>query len=478
VSIGDLLDESVRLYRRNWIRLVTIAAIVTVPVTVLQATKLAPIAARFLHEKERTSMPVKLAYGRKGLRLNLSDTVQVVASPLVPGLPDEAAALRDALRYPFGSPALAEKVKPGDKVVISHSDLTRATPNDRILPGLLAELEAAGVARQEITLLNALGTHRQQTEAELHAMLGDRIVSNYRCVQHNAYDDANLVSLGQTSRGHPVRINRLFLEADVRILTGFIEPHFFAGFSGGPKGVLPALAGAESVLTNHGREMIAHPKATWGVTEGNPIWEEMREIALLTRPTFLLNVTLNAQHQITGVFAGDMLAAHAAGCAFVKQNAMVAVDAPYDVVITTNSGYPLDQNLYQSVKGMSAASQIVREGGTIIIAAACEDGLPNHGQYAMLLAACRTPQGVLDMLAQPGFSEQDQWQVQIQAVIQLRADVHVYSECLSDEQIRRALFTPCRDIEGTVASLQKKYGLNARICVIPEGPQTIAYLKP
>src|SRR5207247_3472991 len=136
---------------------------------------------------------------------------------------------------------------------------------------------------------------------------------------------------------------RLYMEADVRILTGFIEPHFFAGFSGGPKGVLPSIAGADSVLTNHGYAMIAHPNATWGVTEGNPIWEEMREVALRTNPTFLLNVTLNSAREITSVFAGDMLAAHAAGCAFVKEHAMAAVAAPFDVVITTNSGYPLDQ---------------------------------------------------------------------------------------------------------------------------------------
>ena len=421
-------------------------------------------------------MQVKLAYGRNGLTVNFPDSVEVVTSRFVPGLPDEAAAIRDALRQPIGSPALAAKVRPGDKVVIAHSDITRATPNNRILPVLLAELEEAGVARQGITLLNALGTHRRQTESELGVMLGDDIVSRYRCIQHDAYDDANLVSLGQTSLGHPVRLNRHFVEADARILTGFIEPHFFAGFSGGPKGVLPALAGAESVLTNHGRQMIAHPQATWGVVEGNPIWEEMREMALRAHPTFLLNVTLNTHRQITDVFGGDLLAAHAAGCAFVKQNAMAPVDRLYDIVVTTNSGYPLDQNLYQAVKGMSAAGQIVRQGGAIIIAAACEDGLPDHGKYAALLKEGGSPQGVLDMLARPGFCEQDQWQVQIQAILQLRAEVHVYSDHLTDEQIRGALFQPCRDIEGTVAGLQKKYGANARICVMPEGPQTIAYL--
>ncbi len=422
-------------------------------------------------------MQVELAYGQTGLTVELPDTTDIVAARFVSGLPDEATALRAALRQPIGSAPLAAKVKPGDKVVIAHSDITRATPNDRMLPVILAELAEAGIARQDITLLNALGTHRQQTEAELRLMLGNAIVDNYRCLQHNAYDDSVLVALGQTLFGHPVRINRHFMEADVRILTGFIEPHFFAGFSGGPKGVLPALAGAESVLTNHGREMIAHPQATWGVITGNPIWEEMREVALRAHPTFLLNVTLNNRREITGVFAGDMLAAHAAGCAFVREQAMVKVAEPYNVVITTNSGYPLDQNLYQAVKGMSAANQIVRDDGAIIIAAACADGLPNHGLYAQLLAEAGSPQGVLDMLARPGFSQQDQWQVQIQAMIQFRAKVHVYSDGLTDDQISGALFTPCRSIERTVTCLQDKYGPQARLCVIPDGPQAIAYVE-
>ncbi|MEZ4864005.1 MAG: nickel-dependent lactate racemase [Caldilineaceae bacterium] len=419
---------------------------------------------------------VKLAYGRDGLAVTLPAATEIVTARFVPGVADEGVALQQALRRPLGMPPLATLVKPGQRVVIVHTDITRATPNDRILPVLLRDLEAAGVVREDITLLNALGTHRPQTEAELRRMLGDAIVAQYRCLQHNAFDDANLVSLGVTSNGHPVRINRHFAEADVKILTGFIEPHFFAGFSGGPKGVLPSIAGAESVFTNHGREMIAHPKATWGNLAGNPIWAEMREAALMAKPTFLLNVTLNTDKEITGVFAGDLLQAHAAGCDFVRQSAMVPVAEPYDIVITTNSGYPLDQNLYQCVKGMSAARQIVRQGGAIIMAGACQDGLPDHGKYAALLAEGGSPQGVLDLIAQPGFSEHDQWQVQIQAQIQLHADVYVYSDGLTDGQIERALFTPCRNIEQTVATLQQRYGTSARICVLPEGPLTIAYL--
>jgi len=347
----------------------------------------------------------------------------------------------------------------------------------RLLPVLLAELEAAGVVRGDITLLNALGTHRPQTDAELRQMLGENIVNNYRCRQHDANDAGNLVSLGQTSLGHPVRINRQFLEADVRILTGFIEPHFFAGFSGGPKGVLPSIAGAESVHSNHSYKMISHPSATWGVTTGNPVWEEMREVALRANPTFLVNVTLNSARQITGVFAGDMLAAHAAGCAFVKAHAMVPVAEPFDIVITTNSGYPLDQNLYQCVKGLSAASRIVRAGGAIILVAACADGLPDHGRYAALLAEAGSPQAVLDMIARPGFNQPDQWQVQIQAKIQLHADVYVHSAGLTDTQIRSALLRPCPDIAQTIAEIESKLGRPATIGVVPEGPQTIAYIR-
>ena len=420
---------------------------------------------------------VQLAYGRNGLAVSLPARAQVLQSRFVTGVADEPAAIRTALRQPINSAPLAQKVRVGDKVVIVHTDITRATPNDRLLPILLAELESAGIARGDITLLNALGTHRPQTEAELQQMLGADLVAQYRCRQHDANADADLVALGQTARGHPVRINRQFFEADVRILTGFIEPHFFAGFSGGPKGVLPAIAGAESVHSNHGYDMIGHPNATWGVTAGNPIWEEMREVALRAHPTFLCNVTLNSARQITGVFAGEMLAAHAAGCAFVKAHAMVPVTAPFDIVITTNSGYPLDQNLYQCVKGLSAANRIVRAGGAIILAAACADGLPDHGRYAALLAEAGSPATVLEMVARPGFNQPDQWQVQIQAQIQLRAGVYIHSAGLTDAQIQRALLRPCPEIAQTVAMIEAQLGRPATIGVLPEGPQTIAYVQ-
>jgi nickel-dependent lactate racemase len=420
-------------------------------------------------------MIVNLSYGRHGLEINFPESTVVLRTGYLPGLVNESAAIRSALRNPIKSKPLAEFVNGGEKVVIVHTDITRATPNDRILPVIIHELEGAGIQPGDITLLNGLGTHRFQTESELRQMLGDILVDRYRCDQHDARDSKNLVSLGCTSFGNPVRINRKYLEADIKILTGFIEPHFFAGFSGGPKSVMPALAGFESVGTNHTAVNIAHPKASWGKTVGNPIWEEMKEVALMSEPTFILNVTLNVDHQITGVFAGDLVAAHAAGCGFIQKSVMSPLDQYFDIVITTNSGYPLDQNLYQSVKGMRAASTIVKEGGTIICATACEDGIPDHGGYADLLKRGGSPQGLLDMVNSPGFQEHDQWQVQIQALIQQRAQVYVYSDGLTAEQISNSLFTPCRDISALLSILKNKYGKDASIAVLPEGPQTIPY---
>jgi nickel-dependent lactate racemase len=422
-------------------------------------------------------MHVKLAYGKTGLEVELPDgyDVTLVEPRFVPGLPDPQAALRQALRAPIGSAPLRDRVKPGDKVGVVFSDITRPSPSHLMLPAVLEELD---VPPEAVTLFNALGTHRPNTEAELRGMLGDALVDRgYRIVQNNAFDPATQICLGRTSRGHEAWLNREFAACDVKILTGFIEPHFFAGFSGGGKAVMPGMAGQRTVLGNHDAAMIGDPRATWGVTSGNPIWEEAREVALKVAPLFLLNVTLNKDKQITGVFAGDLDAAHAAGCAFARETAMVRVKHPFDIVLTSNSGYPLDLNLYQSVKGMSAAAQVVRAGGSIVIAAECWDGIPEHGLYGQLLRAAASPRSLLDTICAPGFLEQDQWEAQIQAQIQLKADVYVRSDNLTDGQIRSALLLPSPRVEDTLAELMRRYGPRASICILPEGPQTIPYVS-
>lgn len=427
-------------------------------------------------------MQVRLAYGKTGLEVDLPDgwNVTIVEPKHVPGLPDPRRALTEALRSPMGAAPLREQVKTTDRVGIVFSDITRATPHHLLIPAVLEEL--SHVPTQNITMFNALGTHRPNTETELRGMLGDTLVDRYRIVQNNAFDPSTQVHLGVTSRRHEIWLNRELAACDVKILTGFIEPHFFAGFSGGGKAIMPGMAGQRTVLGNHDARMIADPNATWGVTWGNPIWEEVREVTLrCALPSglgrlFLLNVTLNRDRQVTGVFAGDLDAAHSAGCAFTKETAMVAVPRPFDIVLTSNSGYPLDLNLYQSVKGMSAAAQVVREGGAILVFSDCWDGIPEHGLYGQLLREANSPQELLERVCAPGFLEQDQWQVQIQAQIQLKAEVYVYSRNLSDEQIRAALLFPCRRIEATLQALRTRYGTQATICVLPTGPLTIPYV--
>jgi nickel-dependent lactate racemase len=423
-------------------------------------------------------MRLNPAYGKTGLPLELDDSldVTVVEPAFVPALADPETAVRSALRVPIGSPPLRDLVRSGMRVGIVFSDITRPAPNPLMLEAILEVLDA--VPGIEIVLFNALGTHRPNTEAELRAMVGDAIFDERRIVQNDTFDAATQVRIGVTSKGHETWINSELMRCDLKILTGFIEPHLFAGFSGGGKAIMPGMAGQRTVLGNHDAGMVGHPKAIWGVTHGNPIWEEVREVAGQAGRLFLLNVTLNRDKAVTGVFAGDLDKAHAAGCAFVKRSAMVAVARPFDIVVTTNSGYPLDINLYQSVKGMRAAEQIVRPGGAIIIAASCWDGIPEHGLYGKILRESRNARELLDKIRAPGFLEQDQWQAHIQALVQLKADVYVRSDGLTDDQIRGALLLPSRRIEDTVAELVNTYGRGASICVMPEGPQTIPFISP
>jgi nickel-dependent lactate racemase len=275
--------------------------------------------------------------------------------------------------------------------------------------------------------------------------------------------------------GTPALINRHLVEADLRIITGFIEPHFFAGFSGGPKGIMPGCAALETVMSNHGAKNIGDPRAVFGITEGNPLWEELRDVALRVGPSFLLNVSLNEQKQITGVFAGDLLAAHRAGCEFVRRSAMQKVKSPFDIVVTTNSGHPLDLNLYQGVKGMSAAARIVQQRGTIILACECREGVPAGSPLDQLLRSASSPEEILALLSSPGFVRPEQWQAQIQALIQRRANVLVYSS-LPDEVVRACHLTPCHDIGAAVRARLQQLGPQARVAVLPQGPLTIPYL--
>ena len=422
-------------------------------------------------------MRVKLAYGKRGLKINIPEGyhTDIVEPRWVEGLENPAENIRQALRSPRQSRALKDLAGPSTRVGIIFSDITRATPYDQILPALLGELE--GVNPENILFFCATGTHRPASPEELEKILGKRIRGKYRIIQNASKDDSGFVHIGDTSSGNKIWINRELAECDLKILTGFIEPHFFMGFSGGGKAVMPGMARLDTIRFNHSIRMLENEQARWGITNGNPLWEDMQEAVSHLPGTFLLNITLNRERQISGVFAGDTRIAYLEGCDFVRKNSMAGIERPYDLVITSNSGYPLDLNIYQSVKGMSAAAQIVKEGGTILIASECWDGIPGGSDYERILSSAADASGLNRYIRENEQSLQDTWQVFFQVLVQQKAKVYLYSDKLDGETVRRALLNPVEDPDMLTERILKETGEEARICVLPEGPLTIPYVR-
>jgi nickel-dependent lactate racemase len=425
---------------------------------------------------ERT-MRVRLAYGEQGLEVDLpADRTTVVEPTFVAAPADQTALLRGALRNPVAGPPLRELVRSGQTVAISMCDGTRPQPRHLMIPAVLEELE--GIVRlEDVVVLVATGTHRGNTDAEIRAMLGDEVVDRVRVVNHDARDDSSLVYLGRHGADVPVFLDRQWVDADVRLTTGFVEPHFFAGFSGGPKMVAPGLAGLETVLTLHDAARIGDPRATWAVCEGNPVHDDIRAVvAAVGGVDFGLDVVLNRDQHIVEAFGGSLSPMHAAARQASQRMAMQPVPDLFDVVVTTNAGYPLDQNLYQSVKGMSAGATVVRPGGTIVCAAECRDGFPDHGSYREVLSSADSPEALLASIAARAATVPDQWQVQVQAKVQALAHVVMHTSYLSAADLGSAHLGHTDDVAATVAEALGQAGPQSRVCVLPEGPQTIPFV--
>jgi nickel-dependent lactate racemase len=303
--------------------------------------------------------------------------------------------IHDALETPISSPRLSEITSPQSKIVILVSDITRPVPTWKILPPILDELAKGSVNPKNISIIVATGLHRENTPLELHAMLGEGIIKTYSISNHNAIDSANLKHLGYTIRGTPIVLNRFVCEADIRVATGYIEPHEFAGFTGGRKSILPGVAGIDAINHNHSIQMISHPKARMGILRGNPVHEDMMEVAAHVGIEFLVNVVLNRTHQIANVVTGNMESAHLMGVNFVEQYATVDITENTDIVIAS-SGFPLDFDFYQSIKAAMTAETVVKDGGVIILLAECRDGYGPQA-FKKLLTLASTPQELSDM---------------------------------------------------------------------------------
>jgi lactate racemase len=417
---------------------------------------------------------VRLEYGTDGMVIDLPGSNTTVLNPtFIDGIPDEQAGFFAAVRAPIQSRPLGETVASSERLAIVVPDITRPLPSDRLLPWVFAEL--SHVPEGNVTIVNGTGSHRVNTPEELASMLGRKILEKYRVVNHNAHDPATLEPAGRGADGRTVLMNREYVRADRRIVLGFIEPHFMAGFSGGYKAVFPGVADIASIMHYHRASVIGDPNSTWGVLEGNPTQEQIRGNGSLLPIDFCINVTLNRYRAITGFFCGDTLAAHREGAAFARATAMVPCERPYAVVVTTNGGYPLDQNLYQAVKGMSAAAQIVEQGGLIVAASRCNDGFPAHGNFRQLLFEHASAAAILRTISAPGFSMYDQWEAQLLAIIRQKARIGLFSE-ITPAEVAGAHLDPVFDIGAYVAEELKVIGPDAPVAVLPEGPMTIPYL--
>ncbi|MBU4438340.1 MAG: nickel-dependent lactate racemase [Firmicutes bacterium] len=421
-------------------------------------------------------MQINLPYGKEKQLLeidevNLNGMLVSQIEEYHPGK-SQTELVSEAIQNPFGSEKLAQLAKGKQKIVIIASDHTRPVPSKIIMPLMLTEIRQ-GNPEAEIIILIATGFHRLTTREELVGKFGETIVDTEKIVVHDSGDDSSLVKIGTLPSGGALIINRLAAEADLLVSEGFVEPHFFAGFSGGRKSVLPGIASRVSVLANHCGEFIAHPNARTGVIEGNPLHIDMLYAARTAKLAFVVNVVINSEKEVIHAVAGDCDAAHIKGREFLEKLCKVKA-TPSDIVITTNGGYPLDQNIYQAVKGMTAAEAAVKLGGVIIMLAKSNDG---HGGAAFF-NTFRDEKNLEQMLA--GFVNTprdetipDQWEAQILARILLKAKV-IYISAAPEAMIKEFQMTPAEDVNEALA-LARAYLKNeaAMVTVIPDGVAVI-----
>jgi nickel-dependent lactate racemase len=419
-------------------------------------------------------MQVRLDYGRTGLTVELPDDLEVTVVEPPKGVPvgDPTGAVSASLVAPIESRPLREIAQGRRNAAVVISDKTRPVPYGIVLPPLLHTLEAAGIAPDRIEIIVATGLHRANTADELMAMTSPELVERYRIRNHVARNPDEHVHLGRTRRGTEIWVDRGFVEADLKVVTGLIEPHLMAGFSGGRKAVVPGLAGVDTMRTVHGAAMLeAHLGP--GIVDGNPFHEDLLEIARVARVDFMVDVAINRQRQLTGVFAGDIVHAHAAGMRFVEHE--VRVDLPHaaDIVVTSAGGFPLDDTYYQSIKGLVAALNIVRRGGTIILAAAISEGI-GSADFQRLLAGTSGNDDFMARITAPGFFNIDQWMVQHLCQVRRKAEVILVTGGLPADTIPGLLASAAPTVEDAIARARQRCSHPARIAVVPQGPYVLA----
>lgn len=408
------------------------------------------------------TVELALAYGHGTLPVRLpADRLQAVIEPRAEGEPgSETELLAHAMAHPIGTPRLREMARAGQKVIIVTSDLTRPCPSERLVPPILDELAAAGVADGDITIVLALGLHRPMTEGEMEKAVGSAVYKRVRVINHDPNDT---IRLGVTSAGTPVEILRAVVEADLRVCLSNLELHYFAGYSGGAKAILPGCASRAAVNANHA--MMVRPEATAGRLEGNPVRADLEEGVGLLGVDFILNVVVDGQHRIVGAVAGDVTAAHRRGCQMVAERGIVPIEAKADIVLVSAGGSPKDVNLYQAQKALDNAAYAVREGGALILIAECPEGLGNQ-TFEEWMTGGHTPDDVLERIQQE-FILGGHKAAAVAAVLK-RASIYLVS-ALPGELVRRMGMTPFATVQEALSAAQSALGDDASILVMPQG---------
>jgi len=412
---------------------------------------------------------IALPFGRGTVTVELPDNAVILQTRAAPPIENLASEISKALANPIGSPPLREIAEGKSKAVIVLSDFTRPVPHKIILPPILHELAHAGISRKNTTLVFANGLHRPMSEAEIEENLGGEIAGNYQSINHRATDRELLAHFGSLNDRIPIWVSRYFLEADLRILTGLIEPHLMAGFSGGCKVIAPGIAGEETIKALHSPHFLEDPRCCEGEIENNPLQQTIRTIGRKTGVDFIVNVTLNEERYITGVFAGHAIEAHDGGAAFCRRWQEIECEKA-DVVVTTSAGWPLDATFYQAIKGLTAALPALKPGGTIILVAECSEGLGST-LFREELATVEDASEYVYRITHRTEVRVDQWQIEELCRVLLRGKVVIYSPRLF-EDYRGRLFEVTNDLTGTFHAMLAKRQ-NARVAAIPQGPYVL-----
>jgi nickel-dependent lactate racemase len=424
-------------------------------------------------------MQVALAYGRGVLRVEIPEEacaeLRVLERAEGTPLADPVGALRSALEAPIGARPLRELARGRRDAVIVISDRTRPVPNALLLPPILDALREGGLPTERITLQVATGLHRPCHPAELDEMLGAPLARSLRIVQHDARDREAHADLGASRRGLPIFIDRFFLARDLRILTGLIEPHLMAGYSGGRKAVCPGLAAVETIRVAHGATML-EGRVGPGIVVGNPLHEALLEVVREIGVDFLVNVALDRRRRVSGLFCGDLDAAHAEGMRFVEAESHVVLDRAADLVIVSGGGDPLDATFYQAIKGVVAAAGVVRPGGVILLAASLSEGI-GSASFEKCLRESKGPKSFELRLEDDRFFAIDQWMVQHLCQALRRARVLLYSDGLDPGTQRELFVEPVLSLAEGFTHALSLLGPKPQVAVIPQGPYVLATIR-